>query len=150
MKIAILSDSHDNAPNLKKALSLIENNKIKTIIHCGDVSTPETLKELLKSFKGKIYIVSGNADSGFEKFPETGRMEVDRKLIAFTHMPKKARELAASQQYDLVFYGHTHKPWEEKVGKTRLVNPGNMAGLFYRASFAIYDAKTDKLELKIL
>jgi predicted phosphodiesterase len=31
-----------------------------------------------------------------------------------------------------------------------LVNPGNLAGMFYKATFAIYETKTDKLELKIL
>ena len=83
-------------------------------------------------------------------FEESGQIKIGGKKIAFCHFPEIGRDLAKTQKYDLVFYGHTHKPWEEKIGKTRLVNPGNIAGLFFRPSFAIYDTKTGKLELKIL
>lgn len=160
MKIAILSDSHDNLPNFKKAVSWIEKEEIKIILHCGDVSTVDTLQETLKNFSGKFYFVLGNMDEAklnsslslpnvqiFDKF---GEISLGDKKIAFTHFSKIARELAEKQKYDFVFYGHTHKPWEEKIGKTKLVNPGNLAGLLFKATFAVYDTQTDKLELKIL
>ncbi|MDD5145171.1 MAG: YfcE family phosphodiesterase [Candidatus Pacebacteria bacterium] len=164
MKIAIVSDTHDNVSNFKKALAFIKKKRIKTIIHCGDICAPATLKEVLDDFTGKVHIVFGNVDGdrfritkiSFESMPqlkiwgESGEILADKKKIAFTHFPQFGKGMAATQDYDLVFYGHTHKPWEEKVGRTKLVNPGNLAGLFYRATFAIYDAKTDKLELKIL
>ncbi len=164
MKIAIISDTHDNVANLKKAVDLIKKEKIKLIIHCGDIFHPQTLKEGLNNFQGKIYIIFSRADADFSEIPENsfkelpkskvweefGEIKIDGKKIAFCHFPEIARDLANSQKYDLVFYGHTHKPWEEKIGKTELVNPGNLAGLFYRATFAIYDTKINKLELKIL
>jgi putative phosphoesterase len=164
MKIAIISDTHDNTTTLKKAVGLIKKEKIKTIIHCGDIFKPETLKQGLKEYQGKIYIIFSEADAGFSKIPEdsfedlpkskvfkkSGQIKIGGKKIAFCHFPEIGRDLAKTQKYDLVFYGHTHKPWEEKIGKTRMVNPGNIAGLFFRPSFAIYDTKTDKLELKIL
>ena len=53
-------------------------------------------------------------------------------------------------QFNLVFHGHTHKAWEEKINETRMINPGELAGQFYKPTFAIYDTETDKLELKIL
>jgi hypothetical protein len=31
-----------------------------------------------------------------------------------------------------------------------LLNPGTLAGMFYKASFAIYDTQTGQAELKIL
>ena len=164
MKIAIISDTHDNLANLKKAISFIKKGEIKVLIHCGDIFKPETLKEGLKEFQGKIYIIFSEADASFSKIPEdsfedlpkskvfekSGQIKIGGKKIAFCHFPEIARNLAESQKYDLVFYGHTHKPWEEKIGKTQLVNPGNIAGLFFRPSFAIYDTKTGRLELKIL
>ena len=151
MRIAVISDSHDNLPNLKKALDFIKKEKIKIIIHCGDISTPETLEEIAKNFKGKIHYVFGNADKGkFEEDKkEFGEIKIAGKKIAFCHFPEKAEELAKTG-YDIVFYGHTHKPWEEVIGKTRLVNPGNLTGLWYKGTFAVYDPKTNKLELKIL
>ncbi len=180
MKIAIISDTHDNLANLKKAASWIIKEKIKILIHCGDIFKLETLKEGLKEYRGKIYIIFSKADADFSRIPEDsfknlpkskiweelGQIKLDKKKIAFCHFPEIGKDLAKTQKYDLVFYGHTHKPWEEKigafdklstnpepgrrVGKTRLVNPGNLAGIFYKPTFAIYDTKTDKLELKIL
>lgn len=164
MKIAIISDSHDNLANFKKAMSLIKKRKIRVVIHCGDVCAPATLREILREFSGEFHLVFGNVDGdhfrltkmAFEEFPqlkiwgEFGELEIEGKKIAFCHFPRFAKGLSAEQTYDLVFYGHSHKPWIQTIGKTRLVNPGNLAGLFYKATFAIYDTKTDKLELKIL
>jgi len=164
MKIAIVSDTHDNLPNFKKAVDWIKKEKINTIIHCGDIFKAETIKESLVDYKGKIHLIFSPADADFSKIPQDsfknlprvkvyekfGELKVDGKEIAFCHFPEIATELANNQKYDLVFYGHTHKPWEEKIGKTRLVNPGNIANILYKPTFAVYETKTDKLELKIL
>lgn len=163
MKLAIISDTHDNVPNLEKALKWINKNKIKVIIHCGDLSAPSMLTKVIAlKFKGQINFVHGNVGDRelleevakkYKKFiihGNAGKIEIDKKKIAFTHFPWLAEKLAKGGRYDLVFYGHTHKPWEEKIGQTRMANPGTLAGMFYRATFAVYDTKTDKLELKIL
>jgi len=163
MKIVIVSDTHGNAANFKKAVKWLNKENIQTILHCGDIGTLESLKESLVDFKGELFGVLGNMDKDFkifiEDYNEIPRVKIDedileieinKKKIAITHFPIKAKKLAQSQTYDLVFYGHTHKPWEEKVGSCRLINPGELAGQFYKPTFAVYDTTTDKLELKIL
>jgi len=163
MKIAIISDSHDNVPNLEKALGIIKNQGISLIIHCGDLCAPLMLsKVIVPNFEGKIHLVHGNVgdpdllEKIAQNFPQTtvhgqiGELEIENKKIAFTHSPEQGKKMAESKKYDFVFYGHTHKPWEETIGKTHLVNPGTLAGMFYKATFAIYDTEGDKLELKIL
>lgn len=189
MKIAIISDTHDNLATLGKAVNWMKKNDIEEIIHCGDICSPETLRELSKMFGGKIHIVFGNVDDEMfliaKKAPqdmpnvilygEAGEIEIkdnppspnasESRKIAFCHRPKFAKELAATGQYDLVFFGHTHQPWEEKMkiscppgqkifpkkeGECRLINPGNLSNMLYKASFAVYDTKSDKLELKIV
>jgi len=164
MIIAIVSDTHDNVPNFKNAVDWIKKQKISTIIHCGDIFKPETVKEILKTFKGKIYLVFSPADADFSGIPadsfkkmknvkvfkEFGEIKISGKKIAFCHFPEIAEDLTKSQKYNLVFYGHSHKPWLQEIGKTKLVNPGNLAGIFYKPTFAVYDTKKDKLELKIL
>lgn len=163
MKIAIISDSHDNIANLEKFLDWVKQNEIKVIIHCGDLSAPGTLKNVLApKFSGKIYLIHGNV-SDRDLLPrvakefsnvffceDQGETEIDGKKIAFVHRPEEARTLAQKGNYDFIFYGHTHEPWEEKIGQIRLINPGTLAGMFNRATFAVYDTSTDKLELKIL
>jgi len=163
MKIAIISDTHDNVPNLEKALAWMKENNIEQLIHCGDLCAPSILiKTLAPNFSGAIHMVFGNVEdreltfakakdfSNVKHYGDLGETEIGGKRIAFIHYPEKAKELAESGKYDLVFYGHNHKPWEETVGNCRLVNPGTLAGLFNKATFAVYDIATDKLELKIL
>jgi uncharacterized protein len=157
MKIAIIADTHDNLPCFKKAMDWIKSKKIKLLIHCGDVSKEEVLKEALSDFAGRIYLCRGNCDlddfKGIPKlkvFDEFGEIKLVNKKIAFSHFPKTALDLANSGKYKVVFYGHDHKPWIKEIGKTKLANPGNLAGVYYKATFAVYDTKADKLELKIL
>ena len=163
MKIAIISDTHDNVPNLEKALAWMKDNNIGQLIHCGDLCAPAILAAVLApNFAGPIHMVFGNVEDReltlkkAEDFPrvrhygDAGETEIAGKKMAFVHFPEKAKELAASGRYDFVFYGHTHQPWEETIEQTRLVNPGTLAGLFSKATFAVYDTATDKLELKIL
>lgn len=170
MKIAIISDSHDNIPNMEKALKFIRAQKIKIIIHCGDLAAPSILsKVMIPNFRGEIHLVHGNVGDpellekvakrykGVEVYGAEGSVEIDGKHIAFTHFPQMVRKLAQTGKFDYVFYGHTHKPWiEELRADSRqpktvcLVNPGTLAGMFYKATFAILNTKNNKLELKIL
>jgi len=163
MKIAIVSDTHGNVANFKKAVGWLNKENIQLILHCGDIGNPESLKESLVDFKGEFFGVFGNMDKDFkillEEYNKISRVEIkedifekviDKKKIAFTHFPNEAKKLAQSGKFDLVFYGHTHRPWEEKVGECRMINPGELAGQFQKPTFAIYDTETENLELKIL
>jgi uncharacterized protein len=163
MKIAIISDIHDNITNLEKFLKWAKKNKVEELIICGDLCATIVLtKTISPKFKGHIHTIYGNVadkDTQQEKsnscpnithYGEIGEFTLDSKKIALTHHPASAQALAASSMYDFVFYGHSHKPWIEKIGQTTMVNPGTLAGMFYKASFATWDTKTGKLELKIL
>jgi len=179
MKLAIISDLHDNIANLDIFLAWEKENPIDALLCCGDTTFKETLKHLAKNFSKSIYFVFGNADTDREglirfasKFPntnilgETGRLiiaqnkiiiissetEKDQNSIslAFIHFPTEAKKLAESGFYDYVFYGHTHKPWLEKIGATNLVNPGTLGGVFYQPTFALLDLSTRQLSLKLL
>ena len=164
MLIAIISDTHDNLATLAKFLGYIAKNPVRTIIHCGDVAEGQTLDYLAKNFSHKIYLCEGNMDYGYQleisakKYPkqvnyfkEFGSANIGGLAIGFCHH----KEIALSQcqggkKYDFVFYGHTHKPWHENFNNRCLANPGNLAGMFYKASFAILDVENKKLDLKIL
>lgn len=149
MKIAIVSDTHNNWPNFKKAIDWINKEKIQIILHCGDICSKETVDEVIKYFDGEIKFVKGNADFELE-LPEKIELEFNSKKIVFCHFPDIAKKLAQSGKFDLVFYGHTHRAWDEKVGNCHMINPGELAGQFYKPTFAVYDTATRNLELKIL
>jgi hypothetical protein len=149
MKIAIVSDTHNNWANFKKALNWIMKEKIQLILHCGDICSQETINDAEKYFNGEIKFVKGNGDHGLD-LPAKIELELNNKKIAFVHFPNEAKKLAQSGKFDLVFYGHTHRPWDEKIADCHMINPGEIAGQFYKPTFAIYDTDTEKLELKIL
>lgn len=150
MKFAIVSDSHDNMANFNKVIDWLNKEKIELILHCGDICNQETINEAEKSFKGEIKFIRGNGDFGLDEIPETMEIELDKKKVFFNHYPNIAKKAAESGKYDLVFYGHTHKPWVEEVGKCKLANPGELAGHRFKPTFAIYNTTTNNLELKIL
>lgn len=163
MKIAIISDSHDNTPNIEKFLAWADKNQIGMIIHCGDIAAPSVISKLIgPKFDQPIHLIYGNvADRErlaevIKKFKnitlhgDQGEITADGLKIAFCHFPDEARSLAATGRYNLVFYGHDHAPWEQKIGETTLYNPGTLAGMFNKATFAVYDTKIKQARLVIL
>lgn len=162
MKIAIIADSHDNLVNLEKCLLFCEKEEVNIIFHCGDWCAPSTLKFTRELFSEKIYGVFGNVHGEDKEMLNTAKefdinlkkdknkIIIDNIRMSIVHHPEEARKLAQTKKFDLIFYGHTHKPWQDKSDETFLVNPGTLAGMFMRATFAIYDTKTRKLELKLL
>jgi len=164
MLIAICSDSHDNLPNIKKFIDFCNTKEIQTILHCGDVTEKDTQTYFKNNFLGKIYFVEGNADiSEQDKQKRTNRFQkikrqpvpfLDLKFenieIAVCHKKDKAVRLAETDKYHYVFYGHTHKPWQDNLNGTLIVNPGNLAGMFYLASFAVLDTINNEIKLFIL
>ena len=160
MKIAIISDVHNNETNLQKVLGYCVKNDIENIICCGDLASMETLDFLNEKFSGAIYYAFGNMDNDQmkeyafkEKYKNTfiykniGEIELSGKKIAFNHFPETAKKLAETGKYDYVFYGHTHKPWIEKVNHTILLNPGNVTGDFYPPTFSVWNTENDKFDL---
>jgi len=167
MEIIIISDTHGNVANFKKVVGWANSKKIQTILHCGDIGDKESLEESLSVFKGEFLGVFGNMDQGskvlIDDYNKISKVkvseniletEIDKKRIAITHFPDTAKKLAQSGKFDIVFYGHTHRPWDERVpsgsGECHMINPGELAGQFYKPTFAIYDTSINKLELKIL
>jgi hypothetical protein len=156
MKIAILSDIHDNIWALKAALA--EINDASVLLFCGDLCSPFTVGLLAEGFTGPIHVVAGNNEGDWRviaqqavNFPHIhlhGQFyqdEVDGKRIAVNHYPDIALAIAESGQYDLVCYGHNHSFAIEQHGTTLTINPGALMGYNpikkqdIPATFVIYD-----------
>ncbi len=160
MKVAVFSDVHDNLARWREAAKIIAEENIKIGFCCGDIGDLNTVEEIAKSFE-TLYLALGNLDFKIKNStglfpknvvfaPDFGEVVLDERKIAYVHNNRTVKQLAESGRYDIVFYGHTHTPWEEKTGNTLMINPGEVAGQFGRASFALFDLKTMKPELKIL
>jgi len=163
MKIAIISDSHDNVKNLEKLIIWLNENKIKILIHAGDLCAPSVLiKTLAPNFKGQIHIIFGNvgdkvllekAASGLANvkyYGLTGELQIENRKIAITHLKEDAENMIKKDKYDLVIFGHSHQSEIQKINQTQSVNPGTVGGLYNKATFALYDTKTGNIEIKEL
>ena len=162
MRLAIISDIHDNLVNLELFLSWCRPQKITSLLCCGDITNLETISSLAQNFPGEIFVVQGNAEiyqeASLSKFKnihyygEIGITEIDRLTIGLCHEPKKIKNVQeiSPLALDFIFYGHTHKPWLEKKEETIIANPGTLGGVFNPASFAVLDTAQKNLELKIL
>jgi putative phosphoesterase len=151
MIIGIISDTHDNLDNLKKALQIFHSNGVEHIIHAGDYTSPFTYK-VIKNFKGGFTGIFGNNDGDrvllnnmyqARIYPQPHVFSLDGRKIVVMHEPGVVDAVAESGHYDLVIYGHTHEPVIRRVKDTLVVNPGEAAGWLYgKPSVAVVDLKT--------
>jgi len=155
MNIAVMSDSHDNIWNLRKALAVILAENCGRIIHCGDFVAPFMFKELEKAGI-PVHCVFGNNDGDKTLLTRfalqsnglitldslVGEMDVDGFKIAFTHEWIVAEGLAAGGKYHLVCFGHSHQYVEKRIDDTLVLNPGEIMGKDGDPGFCIVDTVT--------
>ncbi|MBU0728384.1 MAG: YfcE family phosphodiesterase [Proteobacteria bacterium] len=159
MKIAILSDTHDHILNLRAAVTFCNSYGVRMIIHCGDLISPFMLDELAR-FGGAVHLIYGN-NAGDQhlisswcgvRFPSVthhgvlGAVEAGGRKIAFTHYPEMARGLASQGMFDAVCCGHNHRYHVEKIGKTLLINPGELLGKDGQPGFGILACSSMEVE----
>lgn len=151
MRIAVISDTHDHIKNLDRAVQQINDHRADALLHCGDLCSPFVVERLAK-FNGPIHIVFGNNEgdrftiqkvslelSSITLHGELGLIDGETGRIAFTHMPEFAADLACTGEYSVVFFGHTHIRETKTIGKTRMLNPGDLMGLYEPPGWMLFD-----------
>lgn len=132
--IGIISDTHDNVPNILKAVEIFKKNSVEFVIHCGDVISPSSVK----LFAGlKMKFVFGNCDGdranieekcreiGGEHYGKVMELKCEGKNIGVVHGENPLiNDKMLSKELDYFIHGHTHVPEDKKAGKTRVLCPG--------------------------
>jgi putative phosphoesterase len=166
MKIAILSDIHDNVWKLAAALEAVRG--ADALICCGDLCSPFIVHQLGRGFAGPIHIVFGNNDGDLYRISanarhhehirlhgELFRGEFDGQRFAVNHYDAIARSLAASGAFDVVCYGHNHIFDIAHIGETLAINPGPIMGAAFApdgsrldvpSTFVVYETYTGQAE----
>ena len=154
--LAIISDTHENEPAIKKAVRIIKEKNSELCVHCGDIVSPP----MLEHFRGlKMKLVYGNNDGersglniaakklGFEELKDEKEFGFKGKRFYVYHGTNTAKLDAAikSNKYDYVLTGHTHIKRDEKVGKTPVINPGALFRV-NNYTIALRDIGKDKVE----
>ncbi len=159
MRIAIISDTHDQVANLRAAVKYCNAFNVQLLIHCGDLISPFMLDELA-AFAGAVHLIYGNnvgdqhliSQACGVRFPGIthhgilGAVEAGGIKIAFNHYPQLARGIASQGIFDVVCCGHNHCYNVEQIGNTLLINPGDMLGKENQPSFAIFDSSSRTVE----
>lgn len=138
MRIAILSDIHDNLWNLAAALESIRARDCEALICCGDLCSPFVV-DRLRTFPGPVHIVFGNndadlyritrkCDSRVQAHGEIAELELGGRKIGVNHFDGIARSMAHSGLYDVVCYGHNHRFAVSQINGTLAINPGPIMG----------------------
>ena len=144
MLIGLVSDSHENMPLIKKAVDYFNEKKTDAVLHAGDIISPISAKEFEK-LKSRMIAVFGNNDGEKKMWRERIKnfgeihdgpyeFELEGKTILLMHSPDNLEKLASSGKYDVIVYGHTHKPETRYSGKTLIINPGELGGWLYGKS----------------
>ena len=155
MVIGILSDTHDRVDAMAAAMKLLRDRGAEFFIHCGDVGSERVVDHLAGVPAAFVF---GNTDwdrAGLARYAQRigvacygsfADLELGGKRIAVIHGDdfKLKQRLLAEQGHDYLLQGHTHVRADQRVGKTRLINPGAL----HRASektVAILDTAVDRL-----
>ena len=119
--IAVISDTHGLLRH--ETLSYIESADL--VIHAGDIGGQDVLVDL-NALKTTAAVL-GNVDypSFYPGVTYTNTLEVHSYKILVVHNIEQISFDPATQGYDLVIFGHTHKPADEINNNVRYFNPGS-------------------------
>jgi uncharacterized protein len=163
MRVGLLSDSHGQALVTRRAVELLCRHEPDCLIHLGDIMSSEVIDALLQpALDGPgvlpVHVVMGNCDFkpasltryardlGVMVDDPVGRLECDGREVVFLHGHDGAALTAALQDRPAYLcHGHTHQRRDDRIGPTRLINPGAL----HRAavySAAVLDTQADSLQ----
>ena len=158
MLIGLISDTHNNRPGVRYALDIFESLGIDVILHAGDLISAQLLDEFVDF---SLFLSFGNGDdplmiasraSGVSdrfRCEEMLDLNLAGKRIFMIHGDHRTEQekRIESGDYDYVIHGHTHRFWDERVGSTRVINPGALGGRYIgERSFATLDLVKNELQ----
>ncbi len=157
MRIAIMADTHNHSGRMKRAAERLRAEGISIVLHAGDVTGPKVL-DYLADFD--LWIAVGNMDEpdlaeavnrrwGAGRYAEFHHLHLGGYSLALLHGNDTARLRLAitSGTYACVIHGHTHRRRDERIGNTRVINPGSLARPMdlNDAGYALFDLSTGDL-----
>jgi putative phosphoesterase len=140
MKLGILSDTHNNIANTRRALALFREHGVERLVHCGDLIRPVMIEEFIG---WPVSFVYGNCDHERDEqkrnvhamlqdstIGEQWTLEIDGVCLFAMHGDDSRRlnAMITSRTHDIVFRGHSHERLDARIGSTRVINPGSLGG----------------------
>ena len=163
-RIGLLSDSHGRAETTARAVAVLIEHGVDMLIHLGDVGGTRVIDELLTVNAAgdpvPARLVFGNCDwdaADLDPYARSLGVSVDapvgeldlpagRLIYQHGHLDNQMRFALASEPAWLC-HGHTHEVRDERVGPTRVINPG---ALFRAARYTVAVLETESDRLTVL
>jgi putative phosphoesterase len=130
--VGVISDTHvpDRAKRIPERVFKVFEN-VDFIVHAGDLVQFSVIDELERL--APVLVVSGNMDGPEvkSKLPKLDSFKIFDWRIGVTHNPgthfgtRRMREIADSNNFNVLAYGHTHSSnikWEREI---LFINPGS-------------------------
>lgn len=160
MKIGVISDTHipDRAEDIPPGI-LEQLSGMDMVIHAGDLVSPRVLEKLQKSCKN-VHAVCGNMDPDElkKKLPQKEIIQADKYKIGLMHGYGAPANLVATlleafknDKVDIIVFGHSHAPMNEKINGVLYFNPGTPTDKVFAAynSYGIIELN-DKIKARIV
>lgn len=139
MRIGVVSDTHDNLPNVGRIVEIFRGAGVERVVHTGDVTQARTL-ELFGTLAAPLFGVFGNNDverpaleaaaraHGMTLAEPPLRLRWAGREIVVVHDPRDLphAELGFGR---VALHGHTHRPALERPDGGLVFNPGECAGM---------------------
>lgn len=141
MRVLVVSDSHGNEGNLRRAI--LAQPTAEIVIHLGDGE--EEAARAKNSFPEKMFLqVRGNCDWG-SNLPTEGLYEAAEVPIFYTHGHLygvksglyNAVCAAREKKARVLLYGHTHRALTDYEDGLYILNPGSLGG--WKPSYGTLD-----------
>jgi putative phosphoesterase len=172
MKLGIISDTHDDVDNVRKAIDIFNQENVQYVIHAGDYVFPGIVMEF-RRLHAKLIGVLGNNDGergqllksflevGGALKGEIGELSMDGLKIGIYHgtLTEIKKQLAESGRYNILVCGHTHRVEPSRLAgegipvtgdSTLVLNPGtshrkvdSIAGAFVEGGLIILNTESD-------
>ncbi len=132
MKIGVISDTHipEKAQDIPKEIYSAFKD-VDLILHAGDLVSLDVIKSLEKTCPVKA--VYGNMDNlkARSTLKDKEIIRVNNFKIGLTHGGGNPAEIityvknAFKEKMDVIVFGHSHTPFNEKIEGTLFFNPGS-------------------------
>ena len=157
MVIAVISDTHLPRGARRIPDACVERmRESDLVIHAGDISTREVLKQIEAAVDKPVAAVHGNVDTAElqQHLPEARVIDADGAKIAVVHDagPATGRLTRMRKRFpdtNAVVFGHSHIPLHERDDDTgfQIFNPGSPTDRRRQPKYTMGVAHADNGEL---
>ena len=143
MRVGVISDTH----GLLRPEALDALAGVRHIIHAGDIGDPAIVPRLAEI--APVTAIRGNVDTQpwAQAFPPTETVTLAGRTIHVIHDLAELALDPLAAGFDLVVYGHTHRPTVETKGGVLHLNPGSAGPRRFRlpVTLATVDLSPDAI-----